>query len=145
MSRAPFRPRAAYRQWCMIDTRWADNDVYGHVNNTVHYQWFDSAVNGWLIERGLLDVAAGDPIGLVIETGCRYAQPLAYPGRVEIGMAVETIGGSSVRYAIGIFAEGAEAAAAEGFFVHVHVDRATRRPVPIPPVWRAAFEAIRLG
>jgi acyl-CoA thioester hydrolase len=145
VSRAPLLSRSAYPVWRSIATRWADNDAYGHVNNTVYYAWFDTAVNAWLIEKGLLDVAAGDPIGLVVETGCRYAAPLSYPEPVEIGLGVERIGTSSVRYRVGAFAPGADAAAAEGHFTHVYVDRATRRPVPVPDAWRAALEAIRLG
>ena len=142
MSRPPLRGRDAYPVWREIGTRWADNDVYGHVNNTVYYQWFDTAVNGWLIEAGLLDVAAGDPIGLVVETGCRYAQPLSYPEPVEIGLAVEQLGRSSVRYCLGVFAKGAADAAAEGFFVHVYVGRESRRPVELPASWRAVLAEI---
>jgi len=142
VSREPLRGREAYRAWREIGTRWADNDAYGHVNNTVYYQWFDTAVNAWLIEAGLLDVAAGDPIGLVGETGCRYAAPLAYPEPVEVGLAVERLGASSVRYRLGVFAKGAHEAAAEGYFVHVHVDRETRRPVPLPEAWRKSLEGI---
>jgi acyl-CoA thioester hydrolase len=136
------RGREAYRVWRQIGTRWADNDAYGHVNNTVYYQWFDTAVNAWLIEAGLLDVAAGDPIGLVVETGCRYARPLAYPEPVEVGLAVEQLGRSSVRYRIGAFGRGAEEAAAEGFFVHVYVGRESRRPVELPEAWRARLVGI---
>jgi acyl-CoA thioester hydrolase len=142
VTRAPLKGRAAYEAWRDIATRWADNDPYGHVNNTVYYAWFDTAVNGWLIEAGLLDVAAGDPIGLVVETGCRYAGPLSYPEPVEVGLAVERLGTSSVRYRLGVFAKGAEDAAAEGFFVHVYVDRATRRPVPLPNEWREKLRRI---
>jgi acyl-CoA thioester hydrolase len=136
LSREPLRPREAYRVWREIGTRWADNDPYGHVNNTVYYQWFDTAVNAWLIEAGLLDVVAGDPIGLVVETGCRYAAPLSYPEPVEVGLSVEQLGRSSVRYRLGVFAKGAEEAAAEGFFVHVYVGRESRRPVELPEAWR---------
>lgn len=142
MSRTPFRSRSAYPHWYAITTRWADNDAYGHVNNTIYYQWFDTAVNAWLIAAGLLDIHAGDPIGLVVETGCRYAAPLAYPELVEIGMAVSEIGRSSVRYAIGVFAAGTAEAAAEGHFVHVYVGRESRRPVAIPQAWRAAFATL---
>ena len=142
MSREPLKGRNHYRAWREIGTRWADNDAYGHVNNTVYYEWFDTAVNAWLIEQGLLDVDKGDPIGLVVETGCRYARSLAYPEPVEIGLAVERLGGSSVTYRLGVFARGADEAAAEGRFVHVYVNRATRRPVPLPDAWRQAFEAI---
>ncbi len=145
MSRAPLKGRGAYRVWRRIGTRWADNDAYGHVNNVVYYGWFDTAVNAWLIEAGLLDIAAGDPIGLVVETGCRYARPLAFPQNVELGMSVETVGTSSVRYRLGVFAEGAEEASAEGHFVHVYVGRESRRPVPLPESWRALFESIREG
>jgi acyl-CoA thioester hydrolase len=144
LSREPLEGRKAYRAWRSVTTRWADNDAYGHVNNTVYYQWFDTAVNGWLIEAELLDVAAGDPIGLVVETGCRYARPLAYPQEVEVGLSVERIGTSSVRYRLGVFAKGADEAAAEGFFVHVHVDRATRRPVPLPHEWRKSLATLCL-
>jgi acyl-CoA thioester hydrolase len=127
-----------------VQTRWADNDVYGHVNNVVHYSWFDTAVNAWLVERGLLDIETGDPICLVAETGCRYAEPLSFPQRVEIGVAVERLGTSSVGYRLGVFAEGAAEAAAQGHFVHVCVARADRRPRPWPEPWREALEAIRL-
>jgi acyl-CoA thioester hydrolase len=137
--------REAYRAWREIATRWADNDAYGHVNNIIHYAWFDTAVNGWLINAGLLDIAAGDPIGLVVETGCRYAAPLTYPEPVEIGLAVERLGTSSVTYRLGIFARGAAAAAAEGHFTHVYVDRASRRSVPLPAPWRAKLETIQMG
>ena len=137
------RGRAAYRAWRTMTTRWGDNDAYGHVNNTVYYQWFDSAVNGWLVERGLLDIAAGDPIALVVETRCTYHQPLAFPADVEVGLVVAELGRSSVRYRLGVFgAEETQAAAADGEFVHVAVDRASRRPVPWPDEWRAAFESI---
>jgi acyl-CoA thioester hydrolase len=125
-----------------MTARWADNDAYGHVNNTVYYEWFDSAVNAWMIEQGMLDIANGDPIALVVETRCTYAAPLEFPQMVEIGLAVAELGRSSVRYRIGVFAGGATEAAAEGEFVHVVVDRATRRPVPIPVEWRMKLEAI---
>jgi acyl-CoA thioester hydrolase len=134
--------RDSYRAWRRITTRWADNDLYGHVNNVAYYGWFDTAVNGWLIETGLLDLATGDPIGLVVETGCRYARPLSYPQPVEIGLAAEHVGNSSVRYRLGVFAEGDEQAAAEGRFVHVYVGRESRRPVPLPAAWRRALATI---
>lgn len=142
MSRAPFHGRDIYSAWQPITTRWADNDAYGHVNNTVYYAWFDTAVNAWLVGAGLLDIAAGDPIGLVVETGCRYARPLTFPEPVEVGLAVETIGRSSVRYRLGIFAAGQDEAAAEGHFVHVYVDRASRRPTALPDPWRGKLELL---
>lgn len=144
MSRDPFKKRGTYKVWREIATRWADNDVYGHVNNVVHYSWFDTAVNAWLIENGLLDIEHGDPIGLVVETGCRYAGSLAYPEPVEIGLSVERLGGSSVTYRLGVFAKGAEEAVAEGHFTHVYVGRESRRPVPLPAAWRVKLEAIGL-
>jgi acyl-CoA thioester hydrolase len=142
MARETLRPREAYRWWQPITTRWSDNDAYGHVNNAVYYQWFDTAVNAWLIGAGLLDVTAGDPIGLVVETRCRYARSLSYPEPVEIGLALERLGTSSVTYRLGAFAAGETEAAAEGSFTHVYVDRATRRPVPLPPAWRTALDAL---
>ena len=145
MSRDPPRPRSAYRAWRTIPTRWADNDAYGHVNNVVHYAWFDTVVNGWLIDNGLLNIAHGDPIGLVVETGCRYAGSLAYPEPVEIGLGVERLGGSSVTYRLGVFARASAEAAAEGHFTHVYVGRESRRPVPLPEAMRAKLETIRLG
>jgi len=136
LSRAPFRGREAYKVWREIGTRWSDNDAYGHVNNTVYYTWFDTAVNAWLIEVGLLDIANGDPIGLVVETGCRYARSVTYPEPVEIGLAVDHIGTSSVRYRLGVFCKGQSEPAAEGHFVHVYVGRENRKPVPVPERWR---------
>ena len=144
MSRAPLKGRAAYPVWRDITTRWADNDAYGHVNNTVHYAWFDTAVNGWLIEAGLLDIADGDPIGLVVETGCRYADSITYPEPVELGLGVERLGNSSVTYRLGIFVKGEDEAAAEGHFTHVYVGRDSRRPMALPAAWRARLEAIRI-
>ena len=144
MSRDPLKGRAAYPVWREITTRWADNDAYGHVNNTIYYAWFDSAVNAWLIEAGLLDIARGDPIGLVVETGCRYAASLTYPEPVEIGLGVERLGESSVTYRLGVFAKGSGDAAAEGHFTHVYVDRESRRPAALPAAWRARLDTIRL-
>ncbi len=145
MSREALKGRDAYPVWRELATRWADNDAYGHINNVVHYAWFDTAVNGWLIDNGLLDIAQGDPIGLVVETGCRYAGPLTYPEPVEIGLGVERLGGSSVTYRLGIFAKASEEAAAEGHFTHVYVGRESRRPVALPEAMRAKLESIRLG
>ncbi|MDP8993426.1 MAG: acyl-CoA thioesterase [Pseudomonadota bacterium] len=142
MTRTPLAGRGSYRAWREIATRWGDNDAYGHVNNTVHYAWFDTTVNAWLAEAGLLDIASGQIIGLVVETGCRYASPLTFPEPVEVGLAVEHLGRSSVRYRLGVFARAAAEAAAEGHFVHVYVDRASRRPVALPEEWRRALEAL---
>jgi acyl-CoA thioester hydrolase len=143
VSRAKPAERSQYKVWRRFTTRWADNDAYAHVNNTVFYQWFDSAVNGWLVDKGMLDVDKGDPIGLVVSTSCSYFAPVAFPDDVDVGFAVAELGRSSIRYRIGVFAPGDETAAAQGEFVHVVVDRETRRPVPIPPEWRIKLEAIR--
>jgi len=142
VSREQPRARSAYRAWRRIATRWADNDAYGHVNNVVHYSWFDSAVNAWLVEEGLLDIASGDPIGLVVETRCAYFAPLTFPQPVDVGLAVERLGGSSVTYRLGIFAEGSESAAAQGEFTHVYVDRGTRKPRQLPKEWREKLAAL---
>ena len=142
MSRERPAARSEFRQWRKVTTRWADNDAYGHVNNTIFYQWFDSAVNAWMVEQGMLDIANGDPIALVVETRCAYFAPLAFPQAVEVGLAVAELGRSSIRYRIGVFGEGENGSAAQGEFVHVVVDRANRRPVEIPASWRAKLEAI---
>jgi acyl-CoA thioester hydrolase len=142
VSRPQPATRAEFKVWRKVTTRWADNDAYGHVNNTVYYEWFDSAVNAWMVEQDMLDIANGDPIALVVETRCTYAAPLSFPEDVDVGLAVAQLGQSSISYRIGIFAEGSEKAAAEGDFVHVVVDRATRRPVDIPAEWRVKLEAI---
>ena len=142
MSRERPAARSEFRHWRKVTTRWADNDAYGHVNNTIFYQWFDSAVNGWLVEQGLLDIQAGDPIALVVETRCSYLAPVEFPQDVEVGLAVAELGRSSVRYRIGIFADGGAKAVAQGDFVHVLVDRTSRRPVEVPENWRRALESI---
>ena len=108
-----------------------DNDVYGHLNNVVHYSLFDTAVSGWLLEQGLIDPHKGEQIGLVVETGCRYYAEISFPDLVSAGIRVAKLGTSSVRYEIGLFRNDEQSAAAEGFFVHVYVDRATRRPQPL--------------
>ena len=142
MSRPEPRGRDHYRWFMTIATRWADNDAYGHVNNTVYYQWFDTAVNAWLVEVGLLDIEKGDPIGLVVETGCSYFAPLSFPGEVEVGIAVERLGNSSVTYRIGVFGVGESGPSAQGHFTHVYVGRHDRRPAALPANWRANLEVI---
>jgi acyl-CoA thioester hydrolase len=125
-----------------IPTRWSDNDAYGHVNNVVYYSWFDTAVNGLLVEWGLLDIQAGATIGLVVETGCRYHRSVAFPETVEAGIRIGRLGTSSVRWEVAIFAAGEASPAAEGFFVHVYVDRFSRRPTPLPDVWRTRLASL---
>jgi acyl-CoA thioester hydrolase len=142
VSREAPASRSQFRVWHRFTTRWADNDAYGHVNNTVFYQWFDSAVNAWLVEQGMLDIEHGDPIGLVVGTSCTFFAPLAFPQEVEVGLAVAELRRSSIRYRIGIFGCESASAAAQGEFVHVVVDRASRRPVEIPAEWRSRLESI---
>ena len=145
-SAAPAKPqpegRDAYKAFRSISTRWMDNDVYGHVNNVVYYSWFDTAVNATLIEHGVLDIHGGQTIGLVIETQCNYFAPLAFPQPIDAGIRVAKLGTSSVRYEVGLFAEGEPLTAAKGHFVHVYVDRETRRPVPLPAPLKQFLETL---
>lgn len=136
-------PRSAYAVFRRVTTRLADNDIYGHVNNVVYYSWFDTAVNAHLIDSGVLDMHQGQTIGLVIETHCNYFAPLAFPQPVDVGIRVARIGGSSVHYEVGLFAEGVEITAAKGHFTHVYVDRTTRRPVPLPANLKTVLESLR--
>ena len=142
MTRTAPSTRAGYRDFQTITTRWADNDAYGHMNNVVHYALFDTAVNAWLIGRGVLDIQNGDQVGLVVETGCRYFAEMAFPDTVHAGLRVAKLGSSSVRYEIGLFRNDEDAASAEGFFVHVYVDARTRKPKPLNDALRAALETI---
>lgn len=134
--------RAEYRHFTTLTTRWSDNDSYHHLNNVVYYSLFDTAVNEALIRAGLLDVRNSATIGLVVETGCRYFEPLAFPDTVEAGILVSHIGRSSVRYEIGLFRQDGPSAAAQGHFVHVYVDRETNRPVDVPPDVRRFLEGL---
>jgi acyl-CoA thioester hydrolase len=134
--------REAYKAFRIIHTRWMDNDIYGHMNNVVHYSLFDTAVNGWLIDQGVLDIRRGEQIGLIVETGCRYFAEMAFPDVVTAGLRVARLGNSSVRYEIGLFRNDEQEAAAEGFFIHVYVDAATRRPAPLNPALRSCLERI---
>ena len=144
MSRPQPHTPADYPHQRTITTRWMDNDAYGHVNNVVYFSYFDTTVNTYLIEAGALDVAAGKVIGFVVETGCHYFASLTYPETVTAGLRVAHVGRSSVRYEIALFGEGSTTAAAQGHFVHVYVDRETRRPTEIPPELRAALEPLRV-
>ena len=134
--------RDAYRHFQAIPTRWMDNDVYGHVNNVVYYSYFDTVVNQYLIEQRALDIENSQVVGLVVETGCQYFAPIAFPDLVTGGLRVAKVGNSSVRYEIGIFRNAEQGGSAQGFFVHVYVDRITRQPAPLPAALRAAVERI---
>lgn len=135
-------PLDAYKVFRTVGTRWMDNDAYGHVNNVVYYSWFDTAVNSYLIEQGVLDIHHGDTIGLVVETHCNYFSPIAFPQTVQAGVRVAHLGKSSVRYEIGLFAENEIVTAAKGHFIHVYVDRQTRRPVPLSDTFKTVLEKL---
>ena len=131
--------RDNYPHFQTVQTRWMDNDIYGHVNNVVYYSFFDTVINKYLISQGGLDIASSDCIGLAVETHCQFHRPLTYPVDVDAGLRVAHLGSSSVRYEVGLFAAGDSQPAATGYFVHVFVDRLTRRPRPIPDGLRAAL------
>ena len=146
----PSRPdelpaRADFPVWRAMPTRWADNDQYGHANNVVYYSWFDTAVNGWLMEAVGADVRELPAIGIVAETSCRFLSPVGFPDQLAVGLRVDRLGRSSITYALAVFADGEAAPSAVGRFVHVYVDPAGRRPVPVPDVVRAAAQAITSG
>ena len=138
----PASLRSDYRRFLALDTRWSDNDIYGHVNNVQYYSYFDTAVNRMLIEAGVLDIHRGDTIAFVVESACSYFRPLAFPEALEVGIRVARLGRSSVRYELAIFRAGDDAACAAGIFVHVYVDRATTRAVPIPAATRQLLESL---
>jgi acyl-CoA thioester hydrolase len=145
-ARATPETRAAYSVWESLSTRWGDNDQYGHVNNIVYYSWFDTAVNAILIRQGLLSPTSGTgPIGLVVETGCHYFSPLSFPQPIDVGIRVAHIGTSSVKYELGIFAAGTDIIAAKGHFVHVYVDRESRRPSPLPSELRNFLQTMKMA
>ena len=137
--------REDYRHFATLGTRWLDNDVYGHINNVQYYSFFDTAVNRFLIEQGVLDIEKGDVIGLVVETQCNFFASAAFPENIEAGIRVAHLGNSSVRYEIGLFREGRENPIARGHFVHVYVDRADRQPVRLPQKLRSALQTIQIA
>jgi acyl-CoA thioester hydrolase len=143
-NRAAAPQRADFATFVAMTTRWKDNDPYGHLNNVVYYELFDAAVNQLLIARGLLDPASSPVIGLVVESRCRFFASLAFPDALEVGLAVESLGRSSVKYRLAVFKAGAETAAAEGGYTHVYVERASGRPVAIPEPHRRAMEEWRV-
>ena len=142
MDRPQPLPASAFAHFAEITTRWSDNDIYGHINNVVYYEFFDTVVNNYLIAQGVLDIAKGQVIGLMVETHCNYFRPIAYPGIVRGGLRVTRLGNSSVHYEIGIFRGGEDTAAAQGYCVHVYVDRATNKPVPLPEALKKALRKL---
>lgn len=142
-ARATAEPRSAYPSFRRITTRWMDNDAYGHLNNVVYFSLFDTVVNETLIEAGVLDIHHGEVIGLVVENHCNYFASIQFPQKVDAGLRVARLGSSSVRYEIGLFAEGEPMTAAKGHFVHVYVDRHTRRPAPLPDALQRVLQGLR--
>lgn len=137
------QPRTAFPHFLTLQTRWSDNDAYGHVNNAVYYHLVDSVVNRYLIDNGVLDIANSDVVGLVVDTRCSYFSPLVFPQDIDAGLRVARAGRSSITYEIGLFANGADTTAAFAHFVHVYVDRATRRPVALPEALRTAIAELQ--
>ena len=137
--KAKAKPRAAFRYFASFDTRWRDDDRYGHLNNAIYYELFDSAINQLLIDYGILNFESGDHVFLVASSGCDYYSELSYPDKLEVGLAISRLGNSSVTYDLGLFKKGVDHTAATGFFVHVHVTRDDHRPAPITARDRAAF------
>ncbi|WP_019141607.1 acyl-CoA thioesterase [Noviherbaspirillum massiliense] len=135
--------RNDYLHFHPITTRWMDNDAYGHVNNVVYYSWFDTVVNQFLIANHVLDIERSPVIGLVVETQCKYFASVAFPDRVTAGLRVAKLGNSSVRYEVGIFREDEVRASAQGHFVHVYVDRLSRKPSPIPGNMRDLLQSLQ--
>jgi acyl-CoA thioester hydrolase len=142
MADTPPETRADYRHFLSITTRWMDNDVYGHVNNVIYYAYFDTVINRYLITEASLDIERSATIGLCVESHCKYLRAVAFPDEIEAGLRVANVGRTSVRYEIGIFTRGVDDIAAHGWFVHVFVDRTTRRPASIPEPLRAALDKI---
>jgi acyl-CoA thioester hydrolase len=134
--------RSSYRSFLAIPTRWMDNDAYGHVNNVAYYSYFDTAVNEHLIRAGGLDIERSKTIGLVVETACRFHKPLSFPDVIDAGLRVAKLGNSSVKYEIALFRQGEDEPVASGHFVHVWVDRASRRPTPVPASVRSALQVL---
>ena len=138
-------PRSDFPHLCEIPTRWADNDVYGHVNNVQYYSYFDTAVNRFLIDKGALDIHTDQVVGYVVETGCSYFSGVAFPDVLHVGIRVTRLGTSSVRYEVALFRNDDEEPSAAGHFVHVYVDRRTGKSAPIPEVARSVLSAIAVG
>lgn len=142
MSRATPSPRSRFTHFRPAQLRWNDNDVYGHMNNAVHFQLFDTAVNDWMLDNEILDFHMKGPVFLVVSTSCQYFAEIAYPERAEVAVGITRLGGSSISYRLGLFRAGGDEAVAEGEFVHVNVDPKTHKPIPITPEHRALFETL---
>lgn len=144
MAEQPRHLRSDYRYFHALDTRWHDNDIYGHINNVTYYSYFDSAINTYLIQQGGLDIHAGEVVGFVVSSSCDYFAPIAFPDAIEVGLRVARVGNSSVQYELAIFRQGELQACAVGKVVHVFVEREHNRATPIPRGLRQALEALLL-
>ncbi len=131
-----------YNYFCQLSTRWNDNDIYGHMNNIIYYALFDTAVNKWLIKNKLIDIKNGQNIGLIVQSGCNYFSSFEYPENINAGIRVTKIGKSSVRYEVGLFKEKEELSSADGFFIHVYVDRKTNKPITLDYNFKNALDTI---
>lgn len=131
-----------YNYFCQLSTRWNDNDIYGHMNNIIYYSLFDTAVNKWLIKNKLIDIKNGQNIGLIVQSGCNYFSSFEYPENINAGIRVTKIGKSSVRYEVGLFKEKEELSSADGFFIHVYVDRKTNKPIALNYDFKNALDTI---
>lgn len=144
MPEQPRHLRSDYRHFHSLDTRWHDNDIYGHINNVTYYGYFDSAINTYLIRQGGLDIHGGEVVGFVVSSSCEYFAPIAFPDAIEVGLRVARVGNSSVQYELAIFRQGELQACAVGKVVHVFVEREHNRATPIPSRLRQALEALLL-
>ena len=134
--------RSEYNHFILLGTRWNDNDIYGHMNNVIYYELFDTAVNKWLLTNNLLDIQNGKNIGLIVKSGCDFFSSFAYPEDIEAGIRVTKIGTSSVRYEVGLFRKNQQLSSADGFFIHVYVDRETNEPLPLDYTFKKALDTL---
>ena len=134
--------RSDYNYFCKMSTRWNDNDIYGHLNNVIYYELFDTAVNKWLIKNNLIDIKNGDSIGLIVQSGCNYFSSFEYPEEIDAGIRVTKIGNSSIRYEVGLFKPNDDLASADGFFIHVYVDRVNNKPISLDYEFKKKIDTI---
>ena len=134
--------RSDYNYFSKMATRWNDNDIYGHLNNVIYYELFDSAVNKWLIKNNLIDIKNGNNIGLIVQSGCNYYSSFVYPEDIDAGIRVTKIGNSSVRYEVGLFKPNDDLASADGFFIHVYVDRVSNKPINLDYEFKKNLDTI---
>ena len=134
--------RSEYNYFTSLGTRWNDNDIYGHMNNVIYYELFDTAVNKWLLTNDLLNIQNGKNIGLIVKSGCNFFSSFAYPEDIDAGIRVTKIGNSSVRYEVGLFRKNQQLSSADGFFIHVYVDRQTNKPSPLDYIFKKALDTL---